>query len=114
FAVLVCSGLIMLLAFFGTIFTKGFKRKWLFAIVSLLGAPVFMMNWTTGEWSPTFSGGLINWGVTRGLGPLDPWMLRFHIPIGALIVLSLLWPRWAGMNDDADPDANSTAKPPRD
>lgn len=93
---LACSVLLMLTAFFGAIFTKGFKRKWLFAPIALLGFPVFLMNWSTGAWVSQFMFGLINTGVTRGLAPLDPWMLKFQIPIGALIVLSLLWPRWFG------------------
>jgi len=93
---LACSDVLMIIAFLGVIFTKGFKRKWMFAIVALAGAPVFVMNWSTGEWATLFSAGLINAGVTRGFAPLDPWMLKFHIPIGALIVLSLLLPHWTG------------------
>lgn len=96
FGVLICSVMLMILAFFGTIFTKGFKRKWLFAILAFFGFPVLLMNWTTGEWAAQFTLGLINTGVSRSLAPLDPWMVRFQIPIGALIVLSLLWPRWFG------------------
>jgi hypothetical protein len=93
-AALSCSLLLMLLAFLGVIFTKGFKRKWLFALVALVGAPVFLMNWSTGAWMVQASVGLLDAGVTRGLAPLDPWIVKFHIPIGALIVLSLLWPLW--------------------
>lgn len=96
FACLVGSVLLMLWAFIGVIVTKGFKRKWLFAIIALLGAPVFVMDWASGEWVMNFAFGLINTGVMRGLGPLDPWFVKFHAPIGALIVLTLLWPRWIG------------------
>jgi len=98
FAALICSVLAMLIAFVGVIATKGFKRKWLFAIIALLGAPVFLMNWTTGEWAPQLAFGLINTGVTKGLAPLDSWIVKFHIPIGALVVLSLLVPRWLSKN----------------
>lgn len=95
-----CSVALMLMALIGTIFTKGFKRKWLWAIISLVGAPVFVMNWTTGEWVMQFLIGLINSGVSKGLAPLDPWMVKLQVPIGALIVLSLLMPHWLGKTED--------------
>jgi hypothetical protein len=103
FACLVFSVLLMVWAFLGVIFTKGFKRKWLFAILAFVGAPVFLMNWSTGEWVVQATLGLINTGVMRGLGPLDPWFVRFQAPIGALITLSVLWPRWLGLGAAAGP-----------
>jgi hypothetical protein len=60
------------------------------------------MNWATGAWEPQFALGLINAGVTRGLSPLDPWIVKFHIPIGALVALSLLLPHWMGRAPDAE------------
>lgn len=96
FGVLVASVALMAMALLGSLFTRSFKRKWLWAIISLAGAPVFLMNWTTGAWEPQFALGLINAGVTRGLSPLDPWILKFQIPIGALVTLSLLLPHWVG------------------
>jgi hypothetical protein len=88
---------LMVLAVIGTLFTKAFKRKWLWVIVSLVGAPVFVMNWATGIWEARTALGLINAGIMRGLSPLDPWIVQFHIPIGAIIVLSLLLPHWMGV-----------------
>ncbi len=98
-ACLAASVALMAIALFGTIFTRSFKRRWLWAIVSLLGAPVLAMNWATGDWETRFSLGLINAGVMRGLSPLAPWIVQFHIPIGALVVLSLLLPRWMKSGD---------------
>ncbi len=102
FGVLIASVTLMAMALLGTLFTKSFKRKWLWAIISLAGAPVFLMNWATGAWEPQFALGLINAGVTRGLSPLDPWIVKFHIPIGALVTLSLLLPHWMGRAPDAE------------
>lgn len=104
-AAMALSALLVLIGFFGTIFTPGFKRKWLFAIVALLGAPSLTMNWQTGEWITELFIGIslsLGFSATRGFGPFDPWMLKFTVPIGALIVLSLLWPRWTrgGEMDD--------------
>lgn len=96
FGALIASVTLMAMALLGTIFTKSFKRKWLWAIISLAGAPVFLMNWATGAWEPQFALGLINAGVMRGLSPVDPWIVRFHIPIGAVVTLSLLLPHWMG------------------
>ena len=98
YAFLVAMGvtaLLMLLAFFGTLFTKNFKRKWLWAIVSFAGVCKFAMIWTTGQISTSLlSIHLLGLGYSRG--PFTPWELNFTLPAGALIVLSLLWPRWFG------------------
>lgn len=96
FGLLLASVALMAMALLGALLTKSFKRKWLWAIISLVGAPVFLMNWATGAWEPQFAFGLINAGVARGLSPLDPWIVKFHIPIGALVTLSLLLPHWMG------------------
>ena len=94
FAALWISLALMVIAFLGAIFTKGARPKWLLAIVAWIGAPIFVMNWSTGVWQLVTGVGLFNIGVTRGLSPLDPWMVKFHIPIGALIVIALLFPIW--------------------
>lgn len=99
------SAILVLIAFFGVIFTPGFKRKILFALVALAGAPTLTMNWETGEWAAQLFIGIslsLGFSATRGFGPFDPWMLKFSVPIGALIVLSLLWPRWTTAADDDD------------
>lgn len=102
FGALIVSVVLMATALLGAVLTKSFKRKWLWAIISLAGAPVLSMNWATGEWGPQFAFGLINAVVTRGLSPLDPWILRFHIPIGALVTLSLLLPHWMRRAPDTE------------
>lgn len=102
FSVFILVLTLMVIAIFGVVFTKGFKRKWLWVIVALAGAPVYRMNWTTGDWAPTFSAGLIDAGIVRGPSIIDPWIVFFHVPIGALIVLFLLIRRWRGYGPDDD------------
>ncbi len=99
FAFAILSPVLMLIAFLGVIFTKGFKRKWLWAIVSFVGVTKISMIWLTGEIVTNFlTINLIGFGVARAGDPLAPWIVSFTPPVGALLVLSLLWPRWAGLN----------------
>ena len=98
-AMAIASPLLMLIALLGVIFTRGFKRKWLWGIISLVGVVKLSMIWPTGAiHTDPLTINIIGFGVMRGLGPLDPWVVSFTPPIGALIVLSLLWPRWAGLS----------------
>lgn len=103
FVMAICSVLLMLIALLGTVFTRGFKRKWLWAIVSLAGIAKFTMIWTTGEIATqALSINLIGFGVTRFIDVLSPWTVSFTLPVGAIVVLSLLWPRWLG-HETAEP-----------
>ena len=93
--------LVSMLATIGcVIFTKGFKRKWLWVIVALFGFPVYTMNWATGIWGPNFQFGLIDAGVTRGSSVLDPWIVTFHVPVGAMIAMFFVVRRWMGYGPD--------------
>lgn len=99
FAAAIFSLVLMLMAFIGVIFTKGFKRKWLWAILSFVGVTKVAMIWPTGVIVTQFlTINLIGFGVTRGADPTAPWIVNFTPPIGAILVLSLLWPRWAGLS----------------
>ncbi len=100
FGVFVAVVILMIATVIGVIFTKGFKRKWLWVIIALCGAPVYTMNWTTGIWEPSFVLGLIDAGITRGPSVLDPWIITFHVPIGAFITLFFLIRRWTGYGPD--------------
>lgn len=100
----VASPLLMLIALLGVIFTKGFKRKWLWGIISLAGIAKFSMIWSTGQIvSSVLSVNLIGFGIARDASPLSPWIVSFTPPIGAIIALSLLWPRWAGLSEQEQP-----------
>jgi hypothetical protein len=96
-AATIASPTLMLVALFGVIFTRGFKRKWLWAIVSLVGLPQFVMDWGTGEIASRWlSINLVGYGIYRAGHLFAPWLLSFATPVGALVVLSLLYPRWLG------------------
>lgn len=95
------SPLLMLAAVLGTIFTKGFKRKWLWGIISFAGIGKFSMVWNSGAiGSNWLTLNLIGFGIMRGGEPLAPWIVSLTPPLGAVLVLSLLWPRWAGIAPD--------------
>jgi len=56
--------------------------------LALVGVGSVWMNWATGAVGQTWAGaGLLGFGIVRGPSPLDPWMLRFASPVGALVVL---------------------------
>jgi len=64
------------------------RRRWLWILISLLGAPVTTMNWTTGQVrTQTLRIQLANVGVVRP-GPNAPWFLSVAFPIGAFVFLS--------------------------
>jgi hypothetical protein len=93
------SVVLMLASLLGVILTKGFKRKWLWAVISFVGITKLSMVWPTGEIFTQFATiNLIGFGITRAADPMAPWIVSFTPPVGALLVLSLLWPRWAGLN----------------
>ncbi len=64
------------------------RRRWLWVLISLLGAPVTTMNWATGQVrTRTLSIQLVNVGVVRP-GPDAPWLLSVAFPLGAFLFLS--------------------------
>src|SRR6266581_3491196 len=64
------------------------RRRWLWILISLLGAPVTTMNWTTGEIATrALTVQLLNVGVVRP-GPTAPWFLSVAFPIGAFLFLN--------------------------
>ncbi|MGE0740703.1 MAG: hypothetical protein AB7O98_05110 [Hyphomonadaceae bacterium] len=101
-AVAILSPLLMLMALAGVLFTKGFKRKWLWGVIALAGIGKFSLVWPTAEIvTQLISINFIGFGIMRGVDPLAPWVVSFTPPLGAVIALSLLWPRWL-----ADPPAD--------
>ena len=105
------SILLMLSALLSVLLSKGFRKKWLWGIVAFAGAPVMAMNWETGETSVSLALGLINTGITRGLGPFDPWVLKTHLPLGALVVLCLVAIHWTIEPPSAASRANTNILP---
>ena len=90
FGGLLATVALMVITALWVLFTKNFKRKWLWAIVSLLGGPIILMNWTTGAVMLQFGFGILNAGVASGGSLADPWIARFQLPIGAVVALVML------------------------
>jgi len=68
--------------------TKIPKRKWAWALFTLMGFVTFKMNWTTGAWGVSIvSMQLLGAGFVRP-GFAGPWILSIAFPLGALIFLS--------------------------
>lgn len=84
---MVAAVVTMLTAFVSTLLAPRFKRKWLWAIVSLIGLCTLGLDWTTGRvWVEPLSLNLIGAGVVRpGYLGFFPWTLKFSLPIGAAL-----------------------------
>lgn len=108
------SIVLMAVALIGAIFTPRFERRWLWIPLSLVGVGGVTFVWPTGElFTNLLSVNLIGFGVARAGDVLSPWIINFTPPIGALIVLSLLWPRWAGLAPKDQPDEAPEPPPER-
>ena len=78
---------IALLAFVACIRTKGLKRKWLWALCTLMTVSSFTLNWTSGESGfQMLRASFLGWGVLRA-GWMGPWMITIPFPLGALVFL---------------------------
>lgn len=90
--IVVLSPLLMLAALTKVVRTPGLRRKWLWAILAFAGLLSFQMNWTTGEIAVNYlTLQLIGAGVLRGPSALDPWLLTFTLPVGAILILTGVW-----------------------
>lgn len=79
---------IVVTAFAICIRTKGARRKWLWAIVCLVGAVEFSFNWSTGAWAvnPLSIGFRLS-----DFFPPSPYLpptLVFYLPVGAIVFLT--------------------------
>ena len=64
------------------------RRRWLWILICLLGAPVTTMNWATGQVrTQALRIQIVNVGVVRP-GPNAPWFLSVAFPVGAFLFLS--------------------------
>ena len=74
-------------AFVSCLRTKGLRRKWLWAIFTLIGFCAFTLNWSSGAVSINpLSFNLFSAAFLRA-GWAGPWGLTFCIPVGALVFL---------------------------
>lgn len=60
------------------------RRKWLWAVFTLVGAGIIRLNWSTGDLQYSiFSFQLLGAGFVRS-GLAGPWILSFAFPLGAV------------------------------
>lgn len=74
-------------AFVRCLRTKGLKRKWLWAIFTLVGFMAFSVNWSTGAVSVSALYVSFLSAACMRSGWLGPWVVSFSIPVGAMIFL---------------------------
>lgn len=86
-AATVFSPVLMLTAIIAVTRAPGLKRKWLWALLALVGIGSAAMNWTTGQtWFQPLSVNLIGAGISQeGASNFFPWMLKFTLPLGAVV-----------------------------
>jgi len=66
------------------------RRRWLWALLALIGASPVTLNWTTGGFGVRLLGvQLLSAGFAR-TAPVGPWMIIAAFPVGALITLAHL------------------------
>jgi hypothetical protein len=87
FLLTLCASGISVYAFARCIRTRGIRRKWLWAIFTLVGLVAFTINWSSGAVSvDALRFNLLSAGFVRA-GWLGPWGITFCIPVGALVFL---------------------------
>lgn len=88
-AAAILSPLLMLTAIVAVVRAPGLKRKWLWALLALVGIGSATMNWTTGQASfqPLFVNLIGAVAAKSGLSNFMPWILKFTVPVGAVIAL---------------------------
>ena len=80
--------LVMLVVVVAAARAKGLTWRPAWMLLALVGVGSVWMNWATGSTGQVWAAvNLLGFGIVRGPSPLDPWMLRFASPVGALIVV---------------------------
>ena len=87
FLLTLCAFGISAYAFIRCIRTPGVRRKWLWAIFTLIGLVAFTINWSSGVISiNALRFNLLSAEFARA-GWLGPWGITFYIPVGAIVFL---------------------------
>lgn len=63
------------------------KRRWAWALLSLVGTGTFAFNWTTGQGRLMFLNVLLFDAGVMKAGSAAPWVLQVAFPVGALLTL---------------------------
>jgi hypothetical protein len=67
--------------------SKDMPKRWLWAGLALIAAPVFVLNWTTGVWQLRPVAFVLFGAAFSSGGPSTPWIMQFGLPIGAVLAL---------------------------
>lgn len=68
---------------------SGVRRRWLWLIFILLPLVQFQLNWTTGEGNVQLLAFVLLGSACYRFGLYGPWVLKFAIPIGAIVFLAV-------------------------
>jgi hypothetical protein len=84
-----------------------FKRKWLWAVIALVGVCRFAVNWSTGEFHYTALAVQIPCGgASRPF--YGPWTIAGYFPLGALLILQKR--RKSKMTGESNPSSQQPAE----
>lgn len=76
--------------FFLCVRSRDIKRKWLWALITLIGVARFGVNWTTGQY--TFTLLAIQIPCLQATRPFyGPWTVFAYFPLGAVLFLNKRW-----------------------
>ncbi|HEX6806354.1 MAG TPA: hypothetical protein VF118_00115 [Gemmatimonadaceae bacterium] len=66
---------------------RGMPKRWVWALVALIGVGAFSLNWQTGAINVNPLNIQLASGAAVRAGPAAPWILTFAIPIGAFFAI---------------------------
>lgn len=94
-----------------TVIRSKMPRRWLWALLALIGLIQFTLNWTTGETSlQLIRVQLLCASIFRPGGPYVPWFFSFSLPLGALVSLVRL-SDWRRKRNQATEDQMTAVEP---
>jgi hypothetical protein len=65
------------------VMSRGMPRRWLWALVALIGVGRFSLDWSTGNWTFSPLQFLLFSAAAMRPGPVAPWFISFALPFGA-------------------------------
>lgn len=86
-AAMVAALLLSLTAAVLAIRTRGVRYRWLWALGSLFSFATFSLNWANGAWIVSPISFLVLGAAAFQQGPFAPWVLKFAIPVIAIVFL---------------------------
>ena len=101
----VASPALMLTAIWMALRTPGLKFRWIWCIAGLIAVSQWGFNTATGVSKfVALHGALVGAVITPHSAQHDGWTFKSAIPLGALVVIALLWRRRKNAKDKAAQD----------